>query len=222
MQTTHALVGMAIAAPIAVRFPELAGIVLLAGLVGGAVPDLDLYKGHRRTLHFPVLYAAAAVAFSLVAAAGLAAATLPTGALAGGSPLHGVLVASTPAVVAVAVGFTAAAAHCLMDVLGGGLELRPWEGHDDRAVYDHVRGRWIAPRRWIRYDGSPEDLGIATAAGLPVLAVADGALFALAAALLGVSAVYVAVRRRLPDIAAAIAARMPASLRAWVPDRYFE
>ncbi|SDX65880.1 hypothetical protein SAMN05216564_10114 [Halopenitus persicus] len=215
MQTTHALVGMAIATPIAVRFPELAGIVLIAGLVGGAFPDLDLYKGHRRTLHFPVLYAAAAVVASVIAAAGL-------GGLSGTVSLPGTVLASTPTVAALAVGFAAAAAHCLMDVLGGGLELRPWEGRDDRAVYDHVRGRWIAPRRWIRYDGSPEDLGIATAAGLPVLVVAEGALFALAAVLLGVSAVYVAVRRRLPDIAAAIAARTPASLRAWVPDRYFD
>ncbi|QHS16256.1 metal-dependent hydrolase [haloarchaeon 3A1-DGR] len=215
MQTTHALVGMAIATPIAVRFPELAGIVLIAGLVGGAFPDLDLYKGHRRTLHFPVLYAAAAVVASVIAAAGL-------GGLSGTVSLPETVLASTPTVAALAVGFAAAAAHCLMDVLGGGLELRPWEGRDDRAVYDHVRGRWIAPRRWIRYDGSPEDLGIATAAGLPVLVVAEGALFALAAVLLGVSAVYVAVRRRLPDIAAAIAARTPASLRAWVPDRYFD
>ncbi|MFC6614104.1 metal-dependent hydrolase [Halopenitus salinus] len=199
MQTTHAIVGMAIAAPIAVIAPELAGIVLLAGLVGGAAPDLDLYRGHRRALHYPVGYPIAA---------GIAAVAA--------------VVSATPTAVALAVFLAAAAAHCLMDVLGGGLELRPWEGRDDRGVYDHVRGRWIAPRRWIRYDGSPEDLGIATAAAVPVLFVAEGVFAAIAAVLLGVSAVYVAVRRRLPDIASAIAARVPASARKWVPERYFE
>ncbi|MFA9518341.1 metal-dependent hydrolase [Halopenitus sp. H-Gu1] len=199
MQTTHAIVGMTIAAPIAALSPELAGIVLLAGLVGGAIPDLDLYKGHRRTLHFPVGYPVAAGIMAVTA-----------------------VVAPTPASIALTVFLAAAAAHCLMDVFGGGLELRPWEGRSDRAVYDHVRNRWIAPRRWIRYDGSPEDLGIATAATLPVLFVADGQIATIAATLLGISAVYVVVRRRLPDLAAMIAARVPPAARKWVPERYFE
>ncbi|WP_280536793.1 metal-dependent hydrolase [Halopenitus sp. POP-27] len=222
MQTTHVLVGMAIAAPIAVQFPEIAGVVLLAGLVGGAFPDLDLYKGHRRTLHFPVLYAAAAVAIGVAATVSLGGVGPAPTARVGFVSLPDVVVTSTPALIALAVGFAAAAAHCLMDVLGGGLELRPWEGRDDRAVYDHVRGRWIAPKRWIRYDGSPEDLAIAAAAGVPVLLVADGVFETLAVGLLGVSAVYVTVRRRLPGIAAALAARVPASLRGVVPDRYLE
>ncbi|GAB3418868.1 hypothetical protein GCM10027435_19570 [Haloparvum alkalitolerans] len=199
MQTTHALAGMALAVPVALRSPELAPLLLVAGLVGGALPDLDLYRGHRRTLHFPVYYT--------VAAALLAAAA----AVAGG-----------PWLLAAAVLTAAAALHCLMDVFGGGLELRPWEGRSDRAIYDHARGKWIAPRRWIRYDGSPEDLAIAAVAAAPVLYVADGPLWIAAVGMLAVSAVYVALRRRLPEIAAALASRVPSRFREYVPRRYFE
>ncbi|WP_094192410.1 hypothetical protein [Haloparvum sedimenti] len=199
MQTTHALAGMALAVPVALRSPELAPLLLVAGLVGGALPDLDLYRGHRRTLHFPVYYT--------VAAALLAAAA----AVAGGAWL-----------LAAAVLTAAAALHCLMDVFGGGLELRPWEGRSDRAIYDHARGKWIAPRRWIRYDGSPEDLAIAAVAAAPVLYVAEGTLWAAAVGMLAVSAVYVALRRRLPGIAAALASRIPPRFREYVPRRYFE
>lgn len=199
MQTTHALAGMALAAPVALVLPEFAAIVLLAGLVGGALPDLDLYRGHRKTLHFPVLYPVAAVISAIVAFA------FPG-----------------PMIVAGAVLLAAAALHCLMDVFGGGLELRPWEGRSQRAVYSHVHGAWIAPRRWIRYDGSPEDLGIAAFAAVPVLLVADGLLWTAAVAMLGISAVYVVLRRRLPDVAAFVAPRVPQRLRSWVPQRYFE
>jgi len=44
-----------------------------------------------------------------------------------------------------------AAVHSVADMYGGGLELRPG-GNSDRAVYDHYRGTWIAPRQlvWVR------------------------------------------------------------------------
>lgn len=199
MQTTHALAGMALTVPFALLAPELAPLLLVAGLVGGAFPDLDLYRGHRRVLHFPVYYSIAAVL------AGVAA-----------------VLTATVWVIVAAMALSAAALHCVMDAFGGGLELRPWEGTSDRAVYDHARGRWIAPRRWIRYDGSPEDLAVAGAAAIPVLFVAEGWLRTFTLAMLGVSVVYVALRRRLPDIATAIVARLPARISDLVPRRFFE
>jgi len=197
MLPTHALGGMLLAVPLSVLAPEAAVGVVLAGGAGGVLPDLDMYAGHRRTLHYPVYYTLAAV----VAVGG---ALLVPGAL----------------VVAVAALLVGAAAHSAGDVLGGGLELRPWEGTADRAVYNHYGERWIAPRRWVRYDGAPEDLLLAGALAGPLTLVAEGPLAWLVGGLLAVAAVYTAVRRRLPAVADALVARLPERTRRHLPARY--
>src|SRR6056297_1290775 len=104
MATTHALAGLALAALVAPIAPEHAPTAAAAGLAGGVFPDLDLYAGHRRTLHFPVYYAVAAA--PAVAFAALAPSALTVG---------------------VAVFLAAAALHAASDALGGGLELEPWK-----------------------------------------------------------------------------------------------
>lgn len=197
MLPTHALWGLALAAPVASYAPEFAPAVLLAGLVGGIFPDLDMYRGHRRGLHYPVLYPVA-------------------GLLVGGVALAW----PTPWTVAVAVGLLAAALHCAMDVLGGGLELRPWEGTSQRAVYDHVRGRWLRPRRVVAYDGSPGDLLLAVGAAGPLLAFVDGVFAAVVVVALAIATAYVLLRRRLADLAPAVFGRVPDPLVEHVPDRY--
>lgn len=197
MLPTHALVGMALALPVAAVAPEFAGVALLWGFLGGGIPDLDMYVGHRKTLHFPVYYSVAGAA-----ATGLA------------------LLSPTVATVAAATFLTGAAVHCVTDVFGGGLELRPWEGASDRAVYDHHRERWIAPRRWVDYDGSPQDLLLSVSVGLPLLLVVDEPFRWLVAAMLVVAAVYTALRRRLADLAATLANLLPETVRPYVPARY--
>jgi hypothetical protein len=178
MGTTHAAMGVALAAPLTVVAPELAPVAALAGLLGGVFPDLDLLSGqHRRTLHFPVYYSATALATSAAA-----------------------LLAPAPATVALAFFLLSAAVHCITDAAGGGLELRPWEATDDRGVYVHPTGTWVAPRRWIRYDGSPEDLLLAGILSLPGLLLFDGVVWTLTVVGLAVSAVYVAVRKYLPEL----------------------
>jgi hypothetical protein len=204
MLPTHALVGLALALPVAVSVPEFGVVVLLAGLLGGVVPDLDMYSGHRRTLHFPTYYSALAVVAALVA-----------------------VLATTPLTVALALFALAAAVHSVMDVFGGGLELRPWEGTSDRAVYDHHRRQWLAPRRWIRYDGAPEDLLLSVAVGLPLLVALDGPFRWVVISSLAVAAGYAAVRRLLPTIAEALAESvlipfLPASVLVILPDRYLQ
>lgn len=199
MATTHALVGMAIALPMAYALPELAPAVLLAGLVGGLFPDLDLYAGHRKTLHYPVY-------LPVASAAALAVAALAPG----------------PATVGIATFLLAAAVHSAMDAFGGGLEMRPWLETADRAVYDHYRRRWIAPKRGVRYDGAPEDLLLAAAATLPLVLVLDGVLYDLVVALMAVSAGYALVRKRLVGIALWIVPRLPAVIRTQLPSRYHE
>lgn len=197
MLPTHALVGLALATPLALYAPEFAPAALLGALVGGVLPDLDMYAGHRKTLHFPTGYPVAAVPAALLAVAWPTAAT-----------------------VALALGLLAAAAHCRMDVYGGGLELRPWEGTSDRAVYDHARGEWLPPRRFIAYDGSPGDLALAALVGVPLFVVLDGAFAVVVAVALAVATVYVALRRVLAELAPTVFRRVPEPLSEYVPERY--
>lgn len=197
MATTHALVGLVFAAGVAAATHDPAPLVLWAGLLGGVLPDLDLYWGHRKTLHFPVYYTGAAAV-----AGGVAVATTDT------------------AVLALAVLLGAAAVHSVMDAFGGGLELRPWEGTSDRAVYSHYHRRWIPPRRWIRYDGAPEDLGLAAVAGIPAFFFTTGLVQQLALAALCVSAGYVLVRKPMVAITEWLVARTPERVLGYVPERF--
>jgi hypothetical protein len=203
MATTHVLVAAAAASTLAVLAPEHAPLAVAAAGAGGLFPDLDIYTDHRRTLHFPVYYpllAATAVALAVA---------LPT-----------------TATVAVAAFLAGTALHAAMDVLGGGLELRPWEATSERAVYSHAHGRWLAPRRWVRYDGAPEDLVVAAVAAAPPLALFDGPVAAAVGALLAVSAGYVALRKPLAALWARLAAllvsRLPDPLRTRVPPRFVD
>ena len=199
MATTHALWGMAVALPVLAGEPTLAPVAFGAGLVGGLLPDLDLYAGHRKTLHYPVYAPLAAV---------------PAVALAIATP--------STVTVGVAVGLTAMALHAVTDAAGGGLELRPWLADSDRAVYSHYHGRWIRPRRWVRYDGAPEDLAVAGIATVSLAAVAGSAVTAVAVALLAVSAVYVLVRKPLATLAERLVGLLPTPVLPYVPERYRE
>jgi len=182
MATTHAFVGVALAAALATAVPTLAPVVVLAAavgaLAGGVFPDLDLVATHRRTLHFPVGYWLVAV---------------PAVAVAAFVP--------TPATVGAAFFLLSAAVHSSSDVIGGGLETRPWLGTSEKAVYLHVRGRWLAPRQWIRYDGAPEDFAVGAVFAAPALLVFDGQLRLLLGAMLGASLLYTVFRKKLVEVA---------------------
>lgn len=197
MLPTHALVGLALATPMALYAPEFAPAALLGALVGGIFPDLDMYAGHRKTLHYPTGYPVAAAPAALLA-----------------------VLWPTAGTVALVFGLLAAAAHCRMDVYGGGLELRPWEGTSERAVYDHARGEWLPPRRVVAYDGSPGDLALAALVGVPLFVVLDGAFAVVVAAALVVATVYVALRRFLAELAPTVFGRVPEPLSEYVPERY--
>ncbi|MEF8842357.1 MAG: metal-dependent hydrolase [Haloarculaceae archaeon] len=199
MATTHALVGAAIAAVTAVVFPGTAPIALAAAVAGSVFPDLDLYAGHRRTLHYPAYYWVALAAVLVVAA-----------------------LSPTPHAVAAVLFVLGAAVHSVMDAFGGGLELRPWEGTSDRAVYDHLNGRWLPPKRWVPYDGAPADLLLAGVLSAPALLVfgdeplVRGGLVGV----LVVSAAWVTLRRRVASVSERLAASLPASLQGYVPERF--
>jgi len=199
MATTHALVGAAIAAAAATALPETAPVALAAAVAGSVFPDLDLYAGHRRTLHYPAYYWAA-VAVALVVAA----------------------LSPAPVAVAAVLFLLGAAVHSVMDAFGGGLELRPWEGNSERAVYDHLNGRWLPPRRWVPYDGAPEDLLLAGLLSAPAFLVFGDEPLVRAGLIgvLAVSATWVVLRRRVASVSERLAALLPASVRAYVPERF--
>lgn len=197
MATTHALAGVALAGVTAVVAPEYTPVAVAAAALGGVFPDLDLYGDHRRTLHYPVYY-------PVVATVALAVA----------------LLAPSSATVAVAAFLGAAALHSVMDALGGGLELRPWEQTSERAVYDHFRGSWIRPRRWVRYDGAPEDVLLAGALAVPTLLVAEPAVQRLAAALLVVSVGYALVRKPVAYVTEWLVGRLPPAVVRRLPERF--
>ncbi|AUX07864.1 hypothetical protein AArcSl_0209 [Halalkaliarchaeum desulfuricum] len=176
MAPTHVAVGASLALPLLAVAPELAVVGALAGIAGGVFPDLDLFTGkHRKTLHFPVLYWIVAVPASGIAA------FFPS-----------------PATVAVAVFFLSAAVHSVLDWFGAGDELKPWEGTSREGVYVHVIGRWLEPKRWIRYDGSPEDLALSAGVAAPGLLLYGTPIRELLVGALFVGVVYAVIRRRVP------------------------
>ncbi|WP_202935138.1 metal-dependent hydrolase [Halorussus amylolyticus] len=199
MGTTHALVGVFVATAVAQAIPEFGPVALAAAVIGSVFPDFDLYSGHRKTLHFPVYYSILAV---------------PALALA--------LAAPGTATVAVGLFLVGAALHSTMDALGGGLELEPWRETSEKAVYDHYRSRWVAPRRWIRYDGAPEDLGFAALLAAPALALHDAPIRWFVLAVLAVSAGYTLLRKPLAKLWAAVVPMIPHGVRPYVPERFHE
>lgn len=199
MATTHALLGVALAAVVATVAPEHAPVAAAGALAGGVFPDLDLYGDHRKHLHFPVYY-------SLLAGGAVAVA----------------LTVTQPATVALAAFLVAAALHSAMDALGGGLELEPWRGESQRAVYSHFHGRWIAPRRWIRYDGAPEDLALAGVLTVPSVLVFDGYVQWVVLGALGVSAVYTLLRKRLVPLWLAMVDLLPLPVQRRLPERFHQ
>lgn len=197
MATTHALYGMAAGAATLAVAPEHAPVAMLVGYVAGFLPDLDAYAAHRRTLHFPVYFSVLAV------------------------PAVGLAV-TWPSLLTVSLGtaIAALALHAVMDAGGGGLSLRPWDEQPDRAVYSHFHGDWVAPRRYVPYDGAPSDLLLALGAGLPLLAVTTGSYRLLVVGTLVLSAGYVVVRKRLVEIVSVAIRLTPRRLHVLVPRRF--
>jgi len=193
MALTHAAVSVALVALAAPLLGEYAGPPLLAAaFFGGLAPDIDVLAVHRRSLHYPVGYTVLAL-----------------------GALGGLLVAPAPALALAAVALGAAALHAWSDALAGSVETEPWNPTTERAVYNHLLGRWHRPRRYVRYSGAPEDgllaLGAAAVAvGAPATGpTAEAGLLWLAVVAVG----YTLARRRLAELPALLARWLP----SWLP-----
>lgn len=197
MATTHALAGMVLVSVTALVAPEYAPVAVGGAAAGGIFPDLDLYGNHRRTLHYPVVYSVGAVPL-------IALAVLTPG----------------PITVAGAAFVTSAAVHSVMDALGGGLELKPWQGTSDRAVYSHYHGRWLRPRRWIRYDGAPEDVAFASLLTVPILLYFTGTIRTMTLLFLGISVFYGLIRKPMVLVTEWLLGALPSDIVERLPDRF--
>lgn len=196
MATTHAVAGLLLALPLAFVAPEFAPVAAFAALAGSVFPDIDMPGAHRRTLHFPVYYSLGTVVAGSVA-----------------------LLVPTDWSVAATLFLAAAALHSLSDALGGGLELRPWEATSERAVYSHYHRRWWRPRRWVRYDGAPEDAVLGALLALPSLLVFDGVVRRIVVGAVAVGVAYTLVRRRLVELTQRLVDRLSPETLDRLPDR---
>lgn len=168
---THVLMGALFGVVVALLYPNSLLIAVVAGLFGGGFPDLDMIFVHRRTLHFPALYSAAAIVLGFV-----------------------LLVRPTPVTIAVFCFVGAAAVHSLTDVLGGGKEMRPWLETDNRAVYNHVTESWHTPWR-VFYDGSMADLFLSITIAAVLFVTLPRRYWALVGVILFCAIVYTVLRR---------------------------
>ncbi len=182
MAVTHALIGLLLAISSAWIWPEMIFYAALGGFIGGIFPDLDLAFNHRKTFHFPVI-------FSIV--------TLVAGTATLFNPSN--------LTIAVFYFFLSATIHSWIDIFGGGLEARPWIPSDDRGVYSHTLGKWFEPRRWIRYDGSPEDLVLSTAIAVPCYLFYSGLFQDIVVLTVLTGGIYTLLRKKIVD---------------WAPERF--
>ncbi|MFB6250211.1 MAG: metal-dependent hydrolase [Halobellus sp.] len=177
MVTTHVAAGLLLAAPVAVVAPAFALPAAVGAVLGGILPDVDLFVGvHRKTLHFPIYYSLAGAVTAVVA-------VLYPGPFAVGAALF----------------FLAAGLHSASDWLGAGDELRPWKRTSQRAVYLHPRRTWLRPRYLIRYDGAPEDFALTLVLAVPAAVAFDGLIRALVVGGVLVAFGYTLVRKRVPE-----------------------
>ncbi|RYJ14736.1 hypothetical protein ELS19_12760 [Halogeometricum borinquense] len=187
MAPTHVAAGIALAVPIAFLVPELAPLVVAAAVAGSVFPDFDMVAGeHRRTLHAVEAYAVLTALVTFAA-----------------------IVAPSPPVIAAAVFFAAAAVHPLLDLAGGSSEARPWEAATDRGVYLRSRESWVAPKRWVRYDGAPEDLALAAVLVTPGFVVFGTSVRIFAVGTLIVGLGYTFCRKRIPQLSGRVNLPVP-------------
>lgn len=181
MLPTHILIGLALVSPILpvipteFQFPVVVGIIL-----GSTFPDLDLVFGmHRKTLHTPVYGWIILAVLSLIT-----------------------VFYTTPVTVAAVAFVFGAAQHSSSDIIGGGLEERPWEQTATRAVYSHKHKKWWQPRNYITYDGSPSDLAVfGILSGLTYSTYQIYPYYThLLAALTIIALLYTASRKLLPEL----------------------
>ncbi|MFB6242116.1 MAG: metal-dependent hydrolase [Candidatus Nanosalina sp.] len=145
MFSTHILAGGTLGLIATFFAPQLVPLAVLGGMIGGFLPDVDMFAEHRKTGHRPFQYL---ILTTLL----LAAAYIQT----------------TQALIFASFLFASMTLHGFMEIYSNGKTMRPQEETDDRAVYNHLKGEWIEPKRWVLCS-SKEDLAIMLLVAAPLL-----------------------------------------------------
>jgi hypothetical protein len=173
MTSTHGIIGLClgyIAIILGIPLPEYA---LLAGLIGGIFPDLDLLKNHRKTFHLPVYYPISFLAILSI-----------------------YLIHNEVVFLYIGLFLLSATIHTLIDVISGGLAPVEFKKTKAFPVYSHYQEKWIS-HKIIRYDGSLEDFSTSLIAGFAALYVLNGAFIYITFFLLMISTTYFVFRMRI-------------------------
>lgn len=179
MGLTHAVMSVVVAIPFLYLYPQLALPIAVIAYLGGSFPDFDLFFGvHRKTLHYPVYFTVSAIATTV-----------------------GFAVTTSTVLMFVSVFLCGAAIHSLMDIVGAGVEEKPWNQTNPHAVYVHPQNRWATARYWIPYDGSPHDLVVLAMLSVIVVYVYSEPVVTIGILVtLVISTVYTLVRKDLPAV----------------------
>lgn len=197
MLPTHIVMGLGIATTILLIDPTLLNISLFSSFIGSILPDLDIYKGHRKALHYPKIYTVISVFSGIIA-----------------------FFILTNVTVGITFLFIGAAIHCQMDKYSSSFEVRPWEKKSDRAVYDHINGEWKKAKRWIRYDGSPEDFLLMITIAIPLILILNNIFRYILVITIIIGTIYTVFRRWLPTIAPVFLSYIPKSLKRYIPEQF--
>lgn len=169
MFSTHILIGAVLGYFLSGFFSADITVLIVAGMVGGLIPELDFLVGKpRRTLHYPFSYFLAAIV-----------------------PFAAFLTMKTKFFLYGATVLFAAGVHSFMDIFAGA-ELRSWNRNEwqQTAVYNHIQRKWIKPRRWA-YGGSIQDVLLSVVSfGALIYLVSDFWLKAAFSILLVLSFLY--------------------------------
>jgi hypothetical protein len=87
-------------------------------------------------------------------------------------------------------------------------------------VFSHYHDSWIAPRRFVRYDGAPEDLLVASVLAVPAYVTFGSPVEELILGALALSAVYTLLRKPMVWAGEWLVEWLPPDVVGRIPDRF--
>mgnify|MGYP006265906321 CR=1 FL=1 len=199
MLPTHIIVGMFLSLSVLYIEPNYINSVILVSIFGSLIPDLDMYYGHRKTLHYPVFCSIATLLSFCI-----------------------LIFITNIYSISLFFFFMTLSIHPLLDILSSGLEIRPWENTSKKAVYNHYSKQWIAPLHIIPYDGSKEDLSVLLILSIPLMVYLGQPFYSLIIVLNIIGILYTLSRKILPEFIKPVIKIVPDNYRKYIPDRYQE
>ncbi len=175
MPTTHALAGGFLGVTASFLVPGDLGSLVIAGMIGGVLPDLDILVEHRKTLHRPL-------EFNLVLAL----------------LLLGYVVFQQHFLTLSILLASGLVLHVVLDVMSQGKTMNPSLRKDDRCVYNHLQEEWVAPKRWVPV-GSWKDLMLSAVFATPLIYLTGPYVSLVSFFMLSVSLGYFLVSDRLTE-----------------------